>query len=91
MHVVTGMKLHLPATVPFVVHNIQGNTTNHYAHVHIGNEAAAYLQLIVEYYDCLPRHMAFIHAQQMDAETSKVTCASTDRLQLHHSSIFLLY
>lgn len=67
------MALHLLGTVPFVVYNTQDNTTSHYAHVRIGNDAAAYLQFVVEYYDCLPKHMAFIHAQQMDVETSKVS------------------
>lgn len=70
------MALHLPGTVPFVVYNTQDNTTSHYAHVRIGNDAAVYLQFIVDYYDCLPEHMAFIHAQQMDVDTSKVTESS---------------
>lgn len=70
------MALYLPGTVPFVVYNTQDNTTSHYAHVRIGNDAAAYLQFIVDYYDCLPEHMAFIHAQQVDVETSKVTDTS---------------
>lgn len=74
---VSWLALHLPGTTPFVVYNTQDNTSSHYAHVRVGGDAAAYLQFIVEYYDCLPEHMAFIHAQQMDVETRKVTDNTT--------------
>ena len=50
---------------------------SHYAHVRIGSDAAAYQHFIAEYYDCLPKHMAFINAQQTDMDTSKVTDNTT--------------
>ena len=56
-----------------MIYNTKDNTTSHHTPVHHGNEAAAYLQFIVEYYDCLPSYMVFIHAHRLDAEANKVT------------------
>ena len=66
------MALHLLGVIPFIVYNTKDSSATHYTPVHNGNEAAAYLQFIVDYYDCLPEHMAFIHAHRCDAEADKV-------------------
>lgn len=64
------MATHLQGIVPFVVYNTKDSTAAHYTDVHKGNEAAAYLQFIVDYYDCLPGVMAFIHAHQRDMKVA---------------------
>ena len=68
------MALHLPGLIPFVVYNTKDNSTGHHTPVHNGNEAAAYLQFIVDYYECLPGHMVFIHAHRLDTGANKVAC-----------------
>ena len=67
---VTWMATHLQGLLPFVVYNTKDSTANHYTPVQNGNEAAAYLQFIVDYYDCLPASMAFIHAHQRDMKVA---------------------
>ncbi len=66
------MALHLQGIMPFVVYNTLGSSATHHTPVHNGNEAAAYLQFIMDYYDCLPEHMVFIHAHRCDAGFDKV-------------------
>ena len=77
---VSWMALHLSGMMPFVVYNTKDSSALHYTPVHNGNEAAAYLQFIVEYYDCLPAYMAFIHAHRCDAEADKVVALSGDEV-----------
>lgn len=64
------MVTHLQGIVPYVVYNTKDSTATHYTPVHNGNEAAAYLQFIVDYYDCLPAYMAFIHAHRRDMKVA---------------------
>ena len=64
------MAMHLIGTIPFIVYNTKDATANHYTPVRNGNEAAAYLQFIVDYYECLPHRMAFIHAHQRDMKVA---------------------
>lgn len=64
------MATHLQGLIPFVVYNTNDSTATHYTEVHNGNEAAAYLQFIVDYYDCLPQYMAFIHAHRRDVKVA---------------------
>lgn len=64
------MATHLHGLIPFVVYNTKDSTATHYTVVHKGNEAAAYLQFIVDYYDCLPQVMAFIHAHRRDMKVA---------------------
>ena len=75
---VAWMALHLPGLIPFVVYNTQDSSTSHHTPVHNGNEAAAYLQFVVDYYDCLPDHMVFIHAHRLDAGANKVMCLQSN-------------
>ena len=63
------MAIHLVGNLPFVVYNTKDSSASHHTLVHSGNEAAAYLQFIVDYYDCLPERMAFIHAHQSAPDT----------------------
>ncbi|KAL3160711.1 hypothetical protein ABBQ32_010623 [Trebouxia sp. C0010 RCD-2024] len=67
---VSWMATHLQGLIPFVVYNTNDSTATHYTEVHNGNEAAAYLQFIVDYYDCLPQYMAFIHAHRRDVKVA---------------------
>ena len=64
------MATHLQGIIPFVVYNTKDSTAPHYTDVHKGNEAAAYLQFIVDYYECLPEVMAFIHAHRRDMKVA---------------------
>ena len=64
------MGIHLQGTIPFVIYNTKDSTATHYTEVHNGNEAAAYLQFILDYYDCLPHIMAFIHAHRRDMKVA---------------------
>ena len=64
------MVTHLQGVVPFVVYNAKDSAATHFTPVHNGNEAAAYLQFIVDYYDCLPEYMAFIHAHRRDMKVA---------------------
>ncbi|DBA69337.1 TPA: hypothetical protein ACH3X2_012916 [Trebouxia sp. C0005] len=68
---VSWMALHLTGVMPFVVYNTLDSSATHHTPVRNGNEAAAYLQFIVDYYNCLPQHMAFIHAHRCDAGFDK--------------------
>ena len=67
---VSWMATHLHGFIPFVVYNTKDSTATHYTDVHKGNEAAAYLQFIVDYYECLPQVMAFIHAHRRDTKVA---------------------
>lgn len=67
---VSWMATHLQGVIPFIVYNTKDSTATHYTDVHKGNEAAAYLQFIVDYYDCLPQVMAFIHAHRRDMKVA---------------------
>ena len=89
------MALHLTGVTPFVVYNTLDSSATHHTPVHNGNEAAAYLQFIVDYYDCLPEHMAFTHAHRCDAGSDKVnsqmlwfssSCSHTSLAIALHSS-----
>ena len=64
------MATHLQGIIPFVVYNTKDSTATHYTEVHKGNEAAAYLQFIADYYHCLPEAMAFIHAHRRDIKVA---------------------
>ena len=64
------MATHLQGIMPFVVYNTKDSSATHYTPVHNGNEAAAYLQFIVDYYDCLPAYTAFIHAHRRDMKVA---------------------
>ena len=64
------MAMHLIGRIPFIVYNTKDASANHYTPVRNGNEAAAYLQFIVDYYECLPHRMAFIHAHQRDMKVA---------------------
>ncbi|KAA6425089.1 MAG: hypothetical protein FRX49_05263 [Trebouxia sp. A1-2] len=67
---VSWMATHLQGIMPFVVYNTKDSSATHYTSVHNGNEAAAYLQFIVDYYDCLPAYIAFIHAHRRDMKVA---------------------
>lgn len=67
---VSWMATHLQGIMPFVVYNTKDSSATHYTPVHNGNEAAAYLLFIVDYYDCLPAYMAFIHAHRRDMKVA---------------------
>lgn len=67
---VSWMATHLQGILPFVVYNTKDSSAAHYTPVHNGNEAAAYLQFIVDYYDCLPAYIAFIHAHRRDMKVA---------------------
>lgn len=80
------MATHLQGTIPFVVYNTKDSTATHYTEVHNGNEAAAYLQFIVDYYDCLPQYMAFIHAHRRDMKVAP----DFDMVSMHVLCVHLL-
>ena len=80
------MATHLIGMLPFIVYNTKDSSANHYTPVRNGNEAAAYLQFIVDYYECLPHRMAFIHAHQRDMKVAPDYAMDEDLQLLHWDS-----
>jgi hypothetical protein len=68
---------------PYVVYTKTDDTSKYNVHKNKGNEASAYLKYILDHWDSLPEHVAFIHAHESDWHHKKSMADKLNSMHVH--------